>query len=146
MFTFRSKPITITSHEKCIYSVRQFFRQETSPCWKSIQYTADNNSLKYSVNVCCRKTLVTKSFHKKYSLTAEYVIYMHINLKIILDPYSQQLSMGKIDRFFICNTCRPVCTAICKYTMQIVIPTTLLINRNKKSAHLTTAERCTPTN
>jgi len=46
--------------------------------------------------VCCSKTLVTKSFHKKYSLTAEweYVIYIHINLKIILDPYSQQLNMG----------------------------------------------------
>jgi len=54
--------------------------------------------LKYSVNVCCRKPLVTKPFHKKYSLTAvwEYVIYMHINLKIILDPYSQQLSMGRL--------------------------------------------------
>jgi len=32
--------------------------------------------------------MVTKSFHKKYSLTAEweYVIYMHINLKIIHTP------------------------------------------------------------
>ena len=67
MFTFRSKPITTTSLEKCFYSARRFFRQETSPCWKSIQYTSDNNNLKYSVNVCCRKILVTKSFHKKYS-------------------------------------------------------------------------------